>query len=312
MKELTVIAPVHNEAEVLNSFYFALREVLTRLASKYKTKILFVLDGCTDQSAEIVRHIARVDPEVQALVLSTRFGHQMALLAGLDHVSADAVIMMDSDLQHPPSLLPKLLEEYEKGADIVNTLRRDNGSIPMFKRWTALWFYRLLNSVSTVAILPGSSDFRLLNRRVVSIFQKEIRERNQFLRGLVNWVGFRQVSIPFDVGVRSGGKTKYSLLRMAAFAVDGMVSFSKRPLLAAGLLGFGLAGFGFIYALYVTALYFLHIPIERGWATLIVFITVLSGTQLIFMGIVGAYIGAIFDEVKRRPHYLIDDKINIE
>lgn len=309
MKTLTVIAPVYNEAEVIETFYWGVKKAVVPLVEKYFCNFLFVVDRGTDGTLEILRRLASVDSTVKVLSLSSRFGHQNSLVAGLDHSDADVVIMMDSDLQHPPSLIPKMLAAYELGNDIVFTVRQDGSETSWLKRTTSKMFYRIINWLSSVPIQESASDFRLVSRRVVRVFQTNIRERNQFLRGIFSWVGFRSVGIPYHVQSRHGGTSKYSLVRMASFAVDGLVSFSKRPLIAAAMLGFALAGYGFLYAIVITVEYFLGDRSVSGWPTIVVFITVLSGTQLIFLGILGAYIGAIFDEVKGRPHYIVDEII---
>jgi dolichol-phosphate mannosyltransferase len=310
MKTLTVICPVYNEEAVIEAFYIELKAILLDLAGSYESKIIFVVDGATDASLDILKRIARLDSVVQILVLSTNFGHQMALIAGLDHSHSDAVIMMDSDLQHPPSLIPAMLTEFEKGYDIVYTVRQDTPDVSIFKRASSKLFYRLINRISRVRINESAADFRLISRRVLEVFQSQIRERDQFLRGLFAWVGFKNVGIPFRVGRRGGGKSKYSLFHMLRFGINGLVAFSKRPLLAATLVGSTLAAFGFIYAVLTVIEYFWSRTLPSGWATLVILITIFSGTQLIFLGVLGVYIGAIFDEVKGRPHYIIEERLN--
>lgn len=310
MKTLTVVCPAYNEEEVIEAFYAELRAVLAGLADAYDATMLFVVDGATDATLDILLRLANSDPRVQVISFSTNFGHQMALLAGLDHCDADAVVMMDSDLQHPPALIPTLLGEFERGHDIVYTVRQDTGDVPRFKRATSKLFYAVINRISKVHINESAADFRLISRRVADVFRHRIRERNQFLRGLFAWVGFSSVGVPFTVRRRGGGRSKYSLLSMLRFGINGIVSFSKRPLLAAAALGFALAGLGFLYAAVTVIQYFVTRALPSGWATLVILITIFSGTQLIFLGILGVYIGAIFDEVKARPHYIIAERIN--
>jgi dolichol-phosphate mannosyltransferase len=310
MQTLTVICPVYNEEEIIEAFYTELKSVLLKVRDRYTSTILFVVDKCPDRSLEILKRIAAGDGTVQLLALSSRFGHQMSLLAGIDNCTSDVVIMMDSDLQHPPDLIPQLLAEYEKGYDIVYTLREDSPEINFFKRTSSKLFYRVINRISEVPINESAADFRLVSRKVIAVFQTQIRERNQFLRGLFGWVGFNSIGIPFKVRKRLAGKSKYSIARMIRFGANGVVSFSKSPLQAASYLGFGLASLGFIFALVIVIQYLLSSHFPSGWATLTVLISIFSGTQLIFMGILGEYIGAIFDEVKARPHYLIQEKIN--
>jgi polyisoprenyl-phosphate glycosyltransferase len=312
MKTLTVISPVYNEAEVLERFYEELSANLQPLADRYRTRILFVLDRSSDNSVDILKRLAGADRNVGVLSLSARFGHQMALLAGIDHTDADVIVMMDSDLQHPPSLLPALLAQYESGYDIVNTVREDEQELGLLKRNSSRLFYRMINSISDVPINERAADFRLISRKVAEVFKYQIRERNQFLRGLLSWIGFSTTFVPFRVGARVAGRSKYSTARLMRFAVQGIVSFSKRPLQAAVVLGFIFAGFGLINAVLTLAQYFLYSSLPSGWTTLAILISVFSGVQLIFLGIIGEYIGAIFDEVKGRPHYIVDEKVNLD
>jgi dolichol-phosphate mannosyltransferase len=234
----------------------------------------------------------------------------MSLLAGIDHCDSDVIIMMDGDLQHPPSLIPAMLREFERGYDIVYTLRQDTPEIDPLKRITSRLFYQLINRIANVPINESAADFRLISRRVAELFQTQIRERNQFLRGLFSWVGFKSVAIPFEVRKRPGGTSKYSLRRMLRFAADGVVSFSKRPLQAAILVGLAFATLGFLLAFITLIQFFFYSSLPPGWATLVITLSVFSGIQLVFLGIIGEYIGAIFDEVKGRPHYIIEEKIN--
>lgn len=312
MQKLSVICPVYNEADVIEEFYTTLGGVLDSLADRYRADMLFVVDRGTDDTLPILKRIAQRDPRVRVLALSARFGHQMALVAGMDHCDADAVVMLDSDLQHPPELIPKLLEEFEKGTDIVFTIREDSPDIGFFKQATSRLFYRLVNLISNVPIQESAADYRLISRKVAKVFQTGLRERNQFLRGLFSWVGFSRVGVPFTVQRRAGGRSKYSLRRLVRFAFEGIVSFSRRPLQAAIFIGFGFAGLGMLYALATVIEFFRNAQWPSGWATLVMLISIFSGVQLIFLGIIGEYIGAIFDEVKARPHYIVDEKLNVE
>ena len=312
MKTVTLVCPVYNEEAVIELFYLEVRAVLNGLADLYQLRILFVVDRSQDATLEILRRIAETDPEVMILALSSRFGHQMSLLAGIDHSNTDAVIMMDSDLQHPPDLIPVMLQAYEQGYDIVYTLRQDTLEISWFKRTSSKLFYRIINRISEVPINESAADFRLISRRVARIFQTQIRERNLFLRGMIGWIGFKSIAVPFQVRKRPAGKSKYSIRRMIRFGTDGVVSFSKSPLQAAIVVGLALALFGFGFAFITLIQYFLDKSLPPGWATLIILLSIFSGIQLTFMGIIGMYIGAIFDEVKSRPHYIIEEMINFQ
>jgi glycosyltransferase involved in cell wall biosynthesis len=311
VKTLTIICPVFNEEAVIRSFYKELKAVVARLEPQYVHAILFVVDRCDDGTLSILKDIAGADAAVQILALSARFGHQMSLLAGIDHAMGDVLIMMDSDLQHPPDLIPELVAEYEKGFEIVHTLREDSREISWAKRTSSRLFYRMINQISDVEIRQNAADFRLVSRRVADVFRSQIRERNQFLRGLFGWVGFNATAVPFRVRARGAGRTKYSVRRMVRFGIDGVVSFSKSPLQAATIIGFAFAFFGFGVGLVTTVQSLNSSRCPSGWATLIVLISMFSGTQLICLGIIGEYLGAVFDEVKQRPHYLIESAINV-
>ncbi len=197
MKTLTVISPVYNEESVIEFFYQELSTVLTTLNNRYQTNILFVLDRCTDRTLSILKGIAADDQAVQILALSGRFGHQMALLAGIDHCNSDVIVMMDCDLQHPPALIPAMLEKYEQGYDIIYTLREDAPDSGLFKQFSSRLFYRLVNWISDIPISESAADFRLISRTVAQVFQHQIRERNQFMRGLFSWVGFESIGVRF-------------------------------------------------------------------------------------------------------------------
>jgi len=310
MKRLSIITPVFNEEKVIEKFHQQVTSELDRLSERYESEIIYIVDSCPDRSLEILREIAQKDRRAKVIALSARFGHQMALVAGIDHARGDAVIMLDSDLQHPPPLIPAMLAEFEKGYDIVFTIRKNPRGAGLFKRLTSEMFYAIINRLSRTPILESAADFRLISGRVARIFQTEIRERNQFLRGLVSWVGFKRIGIPFEAQARGGGETKYSVGRMLRFGIHGIVSFSKKPLEAAILVGLGLASLGLLVAVFSLFDYFRRSNLPSGFTTLVILISGFSGVHLIFLGIIGEYIGAIFDEVKARPHYIIEEKLN--
>ncbi|MEM9681009.1 MAG: glycosyltransferase family 2 protein, partial [Bacteroidota bacterium] len=238
MKEtLTVISPVYNEEEAIKEFYDELSGVLSKISHRYECNILFIVDKGTDASWQILKSIAEQDISVQLILLSSRFGHQMSLMAGIDNSNSDIIVMLDSDLQHPPSLIPQMLCEYEKGYDIVYTIRQDSSETSFAKRFVSKLFYSIINRTSNITINESAADFRLVSYRVAEVFRKQIRERNQSLRGLFSWVGFSSIGIRFRVRKRRAGKSKYSFGRMFQFGIDGMLSFSRKPLKAAIYLG---------------------------------------------------------------------------
>jgi glycosyltransferase involved in cell wall biosynthesis len=312
VRRLTVVAPVYNEEDVIAQFYERTRQVLAELSDDYVTTIVFVLDRSTDRTLQILKTIAARDLSVQVISLSSRFGHQMSLLAGIDYSGdADLVVMMDSDLQHPPETIPELLSAYEDGNDIVYTIRRESGGVSNLRKAVGWTFYRLIAQLSAVSIDEGAADFRLISKRVVNLMRTEIRERNMFLRGLFSWVGFSQTGVEYVAAERGGGTSKYTLTRMFALATAGILSFSTRPLLMGVFLGLGFAGASFVLALGTIAAYFLDNTIPSGWSTIVLLLLMFNGVQFMMMGILGAYVGNIHDEVKGRPHYILDETINV-
>jgi glycosyltransferase involved in cell wall biosynthesis len=309
MRRLTVVSPVYNEERVILAFHEELRRALAGLPG-WECTVLYVVDRGSDRSLDLLRALAAAEPGVSVLALSSRFGQQAALLAGLDHCDADAVVMLDSDLQHPPAVIPELVARHEQGFDVVYTIREDGAEIPPVKRLTAAAFYRLLNAISETPVYPGAADFRLLSRRVVEVFQHQVRERTLFLRGLVNWVGFPSSAVRFRPGARGGGETKYPFGRMVRFGLGGVVSFSRAPLRAAGLVGL------VVLALGLSALALALVRAVSGHSlgknTLILAaIGVVGGAQLVFTGVLGEYLGAVLDEVRARPHYVVEERINL-
>src|ERR1051326_977057 len=229
MNTLDVVCPVFREQEVIGFFHERLKAVLDGLADRCAYRILYVLDPSPDRTEEILAGIAHADPRVEVLVLSRRFGHQAALIAGMNHSTADAVVMLDSDLQHPPELIPELVRRWKAGADVVQTLRKDSVEIGLLKRTTSRWFYSVLRKIGSVELQPGAADYRLLSKRFVDMFRSQMHERNPFLRGLVGWVGYRTEYVSFWPDKREGGRTKYSSSVLANFAINGILSFSKAP-----------------------------------------------------------------------------------
>jgi len=310
-KSLTIITPAYNEELVVGEFCEAVIQILEPLKDRYDYSILVVVDKCPDKTFQIVRNLARSNPRIKALQMSSRFGHQAALLAGIDHTESDLLIMMDCDFQHPPQLIPRLLEEHARGADIVFTVKADYSSISWWRRISSRVFYRILNSLSQTPIRANSSDYRLISGRVADIFRTQLRERTLFLRGLLSWIGFPSASIEFDVPNRQAGQSKYSVRQMFGLALYGMLSFSKRPLRLATFTGFLFSMLGFLYGLYIVLGYLVwEAALPPGWATLAVLASIFSGIQLLCLGVIGEYVGAIFNEVKARPHYIVEERVN--
>jgi glycosyltransferase involved in cell wall biosynthesis len=306
---IDIILPVYNEEEGIAIFHEALSAVLETLASKYRFNVIYVLDRSRDDSLGALKKIAALDPRVTVLHLSRRFGHQMSLIAGLDHARGDASILMDCDMQHPPRVIPELLERFEQGYDVVQAIRIYDADIHAGKKWTSHLFYKIQNWLSPIEIPVGAADFRLVSRKVRIVFQSSIREQNQFLRGLFQWVGFRQSTIEFVSPPRRVGVTKYRIFNLLAFSLTGITSFSKVPLRAAAVVGFVISALSVLYGLFEIAVYLTVGHLPRGYTSLIVAISFVGGLELTVLGILGEYLGAVFDEVKQRPLYIIDEVV---
>ena len=309
MKTVDIILPVYNEEPGIALFHQELLKVLDTLSARYRFHLIYVVDRSKDRSFGVLKELALAAGNISVLHMSRRFGHQMSLVAGMDHARGDAVIMMDSDLQHPPELIPVLLEEFEKGHDVVHTVRQYADSASFLKRFTSNLFYRFQNLLSPVDIPAGVADFRLISRKVVTSFQQNIREHNQFLRGLFQWIGFNATYVPFQCHARAAGRTKYTLGRLLVFFSDGIVSFSRVPLRAAILIGLMMSALSGIYAAVLFLDFVFRGGFPRGYTSLIIAILFVGGLQLILMGVIGEYIGHIFDEVKARPLYIVDELV---
>ena len=300
---VSVVIPVYNEVQGLEKINERLVEVFKTIPD-YNFEILYVDDGSSDGSLEVLEKLSKEYKEVVYLSFSRNFGHQAAVKAGLDNASGDCAISMDADLQHPPEMIVEMLEKWHEGYDIVYTVRLDSKNLGLFKRLTSRAYYRMINTLSDIKIDQGAADFRLLDRSVLNII-KNLKENNLFLRGMVRWLGFKQYGIKYTPGERETGKTKYSIRKMFSLAIEGITSFSTRPLRLAAWMGIIASSIGFIYGLY--ALYgFIFADLNlTGWTSLIVAVIFLGGVQLITLGIIGEYIGKLFMQVKGRPNYII-------
>lgn len=272
-------------------------------------EILIVDDGSTDDSAARMRSLHAADPRIGYIVLSRNFGHQNALLAGLDAASGDAVIMMDADLQHPASLLPRMIEKWQQGFQIVSMVRTDTVGQSWFKRATSALFYRVLNACGDVRVQPGAADFRLLDRSVVEVLRR-FPERFLFFRGLMSLVGFRQVAIPYVADRRYAGSTAYSLRHMCRFALGNLLRFSVMPLHIILVMGVFTAFFAFIYGMYGFVEWGRG-NVQSGWTSLFFVVLSLGSMQLLGIGIMGQYIANIYTEVRRRPRYIVSESAGI-
>ena len=301
---ISIVVPVYNEEEALPLFYAQLREVLDSLNREWE--VIFVNDGSKDQTGGILEELAANDPRISAVHFSRNFGHQAALTAGLERSRGEFTISMDGDGQHPPKLIPEMLRLAESGYDIVLTQRMEAEQHSSFKKWSSETFYKLLNKVSDTQTLPGGADFRLMNRQALDALLS-LPEFHKFLRGMVSWIGFRSVILPFEVPVRLAGHTKYSLRKMLRLASDAVFSFSMVPLyigLSAGALFLVLA---VIEAVYVLSFWISGntAGLTPGWSSLMFMLLIIGAVLMIIMGFIGVYVGYIFQEVKHRPVYIV-------
>ena len=298
---ISIVLPVYNEQENVRAVYESLTVEMDLLGDPYE--LIFVDDGSSDGSLRVLKELCQIDSRVRALSLSRNFGHQIAISAGLEHASGHAVVVMDADLQHPPEVVPELVARWKAGFDVVYTIRLGSDHAGPFKRFTATVFYRIVNRICDVKITPNAPDFRLMDRRVVEALL-QMPERARFLRGLVTWVGFKQTAVEFVAKPRLHGSTKYPLSKMIRFSVDGITAFSSVPLRLSSYIGFFTALAGLPYAVWAVYSRLFTDNAAQGWASVIVAVLFLGGVQLIAIGILGEYLGRIYEEVKGRPLYV--------
>jgi len=303
-KNITIVVPSYNEESNIEKLLESLNEVIDSL--DYNFKILFVDDGSRDGTILKLKNLANSQQNLFYIELSRNFGHQNALKAGIDYakINSDAIISMDGDLQHPPALIPELIAKWEEGYDVVYTLREEDESLSFFKNATSKLFYSLMNKLSEIKFEPGTADFRLIDKKVAEVFS-DFTENELFIRGIINWVGFSQFALHYKPQARFSGKSKYTVAKMIRFAIQGITSFSIRPLYLAIFLGFGLSVFAILFFIVyvIYSLYFGHVI--SGWASVITTIVFFGGLNLIVLGIIGMYIGKLFMQAKGRPNYLI-------
>ncbi|MFA4843513.1 MAG: glycosyltransferase family 2 protein [Candidatus Margulisiibacteriota bacterium] len=302
---LSLVIPVFNEAENLLPLHARLAKVL-----KNSYEIIFIDDGSTDNSLQVITTLHNQDFKVKAVSFSRNFGHMAALSAGLDVAQGDAVIMLDADLQHPPELVPELVRQWENGAEVVNTIRQETKGAGQLKGLTAGLFYWLINRIAKINLPAGSADYRLLDRKVVDTL-KNVRERSRFLRGLISWIGFRQTFVEYEAEARTAGQSKYSFGKMFSFALDGITSFSAVPLRLSTYLGLAVAGLSFLYILYAVYIRLFTSRAIEGWTSVLVTVLFIGGIQLIFLGVIGEYLSRVFEETKQRPLYIISRQIGL-
>jgi dolichol-phosphate mannosyltransferase len=304
----SVVAPVFNEEETLPHFYERIRAVMEGLSEPFE--LLLVNDGSRDSSFQMMKELHERDPRVRVIDFSRNFGHQIAISAGLDYAQGQAIVIVDSDLQDPPEVIPRLVERWKNGAEVVYAQRARRAGETKFKLVTATLFYRLIRSITSVNIPRDVGDFRLMDRRVVDALVS-MREHHRFMRGLSAWVGFRQEAVLYDRQERFAGQTKYPLMKMIHFSLDAITSFSHLPLQLATTFGFILASISLI-GIIVAAFLRLFVGAIVGQASTLILVLFLGGVQLIFLGVIGEYLGRIYDEVRARPLYIVHHVLGAE
>lgn len=306
LKKISIVIPSFNEETNIEIMVNTLHEVMQKLPYDYR--LVFVDDGSSDNSLQKLEGLSKVDNRLFFAALSRNFGHQNALKAGVDLVKdySDAVITMDGDMQHPPVLIPELIKKWEEGYDVVYTIRDEDKALSYFKKKTSKYFYTIMNKLSEVEFEPGTADFRLMDKKVVAVFS-DFSENELFIRGIISWIGFNQHAINYTPQTRFSGKSKYTVKKMVRFALQGITSFSTRPLHIAIFLGVGLTMLAFLFFMVyvIYSIYFGHVI--SGWASLLCTVVFFGGLNLIVLGIIGIYIGKLFMQSKGRPNYLIKE-----
>jgi len=308
--ELSLVIPIYNEAAVIGELDRRLRQVMTQLQTAvHSWEVLFIDDGSKDTSLQQLRDMARTEPRFKVISFARNFGHQIAITAGFDMAEGDAVVVMDADLQDPPEVVLEMIDRWREGFDVVYGVRKTRAGETAFKRATAAAFYRLLNSLLGVSIPLDAGDFRLVSRPVV-LTMRALRERHRFVRGMVAWVGFKQSALYYDRHERFAGETKYPLSKMLRFAIDAITSFSIVPLRLATWLGVGSGVVAMIYALFAIYVKVYLAGVVPGWTTIVIAVALGTSAQLFMTGILGEYVGRIYEEVKRRPLYVTAELLN--
>lgn len=308
MKKISILIPAYNEEAVLDKLFVRLANLANEVKS-HDFEFLFVNDGSKDKTLDIIKGYAAQDPRVSYLNFSRNFGKEIAMIAGLDHVTGDATVIIDADLQDPPELIPKMITEWEKGYDDVYAKRRSRDGETWLKQATSRWYYQLLQKLSDVPIQKDTGDFRLLDRRVVEAL-KQFRESQRNTKAMFSWVGFNKKELLYDRDPRAAGETHWNYLKLINLAVDGLTSFTVAPLRISTVLGFLVSMIAFIYLVIVVLGTIFFGNENAGYTSMMAVILFLGGVQLLTIGIIGEYIGKIFNETKQRPLYLVEEYHN--
>ncbi len=306
-KLISIVIPAFNEETIIEVFHKNLLNAIEKTLGIYEWEFIFVDDGSTDNTRYVLRNLRNKDKRIKWISFSRNFGHQSALTAGLKYASGDAVITIDCDLQHPASLIPEMINRWENGFDLVITMREDDQSSSFLKRFTSNLFYRIINTMSNTQIEQASADFRLMSRKAVNAFL-QFGEFHRFIRGMVAWMGFSTCTLLYKSEIRKAGKSKYTFKKMINLALDGLTSFSIVPLRISTILGILIFFGALAYAIYAIVIWFTKPEtLQIGWTSLMVTINLLCGAILLFIGLIGEYVGRIYEQVKMRPIYLIDE-----
>ena len=306
-KKISIIVSVYNEEEVLFEFYRETIKVLLLIDNPYE--IIFVNDGSTDGSRSTLFKLSRDDENVKVIHFSRNFGHEAAMIAGIDYASGDYIVCMDSDLQHPPTLLPEIIRKFDSGFDIINMVRTENKSAGILKNITSAGFYKVINKVSDMKLVSNASDFFGISKRVADILRNNYREKTRFLRGYVQNVGFNSTNIEYEARKRYAGESKYSIRKLFRFSMNTIMTFSNLPL-KLGMYAGGMAACLSIIMMIYTVLSFLRVGTPSGYATIICLICFMFSVLFFIVGIIGEYLGLILAEQKDRPLYIVEEKIN--
>ena len=302
----SIIVSVYNEETVLPIFHQEVSAVIDSMSDTADFELLFVNDGSRDNSRQVLQQLMEKDQRVRVIHFSRNFGHEAAMLAGLDHCQGEAAVCMDSDLQHPPTLLPQMFEQYRQGKDVITMMRTERADGGQSKNISSRLFYRLNNKISDAQLQPGASDFFLLSQRVINVLRSDYRERTRFLRGIIQIIGFEKASLTYEAPPRAAGESKYSLWKLLKFSFTAIASFSKTPLKIGIYSGLIFVLLSIILIIYSIVMWIVDTPVS-GYTTLIIFLCAFAGIQLFVTGAIGYYIGFVFDEVKQRPIYVIQE-----
>jgi polyisoprenyl-phosphate glycosyltransferase len=305
---LSIVLPIYNEEEVIPELHKRLQELLATL--KLEAEVLFVNDGSRDGSMNLLREVAASEARYRVLSFSRNFGHQTAITAGIDYARGRAVVVMDADLQDPPEVVLEMVQRWREGFDVVYGRRNRREGETFFKLLTARWFYRVFAAMIPIEVPLDTGDFRLMSRRVI-VALRELRETHRFVRGMVAWIGFRQTQVVYDRPGRYAGETKYPLGKMLRFAIDGITSFSVVPLRFATYLGMVMSTASVGVVVWALVAKYIMRQTVQGWTAIVIIVAVFASVQLLMIGILGEYVGRIYEEVKRRPLYVVGDTVNL-